>query len=128
MIPASLFDPIGKKVASLLPLPTSAGSGPAAINNYAAGGKTVDINKRFDIRVDWVKSQRYTFFTRVTKAWEDTVAPLLVGNGLDSNYGGHNPRDQVVTGSTFVPSPTWVTNIIVGSGRWKEQQISQSQG
>ena len=127
-IPSNLLDPIGTKVASLLPLPNKAGSGPAAINNYSAGGKTLDINKRFDVRVDWAKSERFTFFARVTKAWEDTVAPVLIGNGLDSNYGGHNPRDQVVSGFTFIPTPTWVTNVIIGSGRWKEQQISQSTG
>ncbi|HEY3835135.1 MAG TPA: carboxypeptidase regulatory-like domain-containing protein, partial [Bryobacteraceae bacterium] len=95
-IPTSLFDPIGLKVVGLLPLPNQSGTGPAQINNYAAGGKTLDINKRFDVRVDWAKSERFTFFTRVTKAWEDTVAPVLIGNGLDNNYGGHNPRDQVV--------------------------------
>ena len=128
MIPTSQLDPIGLKVASLLPLPNQAGTGAAAINNYAAGGKTVDINKRFDVRVDWAKSERYSFFTRVTKAWEDTVAPTLIGNGLDNNYGGHNPRDQVVIGNTFVPNPTWVTNVIVGTGRWREEQISPSAG
>jgi hypothetical protein len=128
VIPASMFDSIGQKVVGLLPLPNQPGTGPAAINNYAAGGKTLDINNRFDIRVDWAKSERFTFFTRVTKAWEDTVAPILIGNGLDNNYGGHNPRDQVVVNLTFVPTPTWVTNIIVGTGRWKEQQISPSTG
>ncbi|HEY3836281.1 MAG TPA: hypothetical protein VGL72_06905, partial [Bryobacteraceae bacterium] len=30
--------------------------------------------------------------------------------------------------ATFVPTPTWVTNIIIGTGRWKEQQISPSTG
>lgn len=127
-IPTSLLDPVGSKVASLLPLPTGPGAGAAGINNYAAGGKTIDINKRFDVRVDWAKSQRFTFFTRVTKAWEDTVAPTLIGNGLDNNYGGHNPRDQAVIAGTFVPTPTWVTNITIGSGRWKEQQLSPSDG
>jgi Carboxypeptidase regulatory-like domain len=128
IIPPSLLDPIGFKVANLLPLPNQPGTGPAAINNYSAGGKTVDINKRFDVRVDWAKSEHYSFFTRVTKAWEDTVAPTLIGHGLDNNYGGHNPRDQVVIGNTFVPNPTWVTNIIIGTGRWLEQQISPSTG
>jgi hypothetical protein len=127
-IPSSMFDPIGVKVLSLLPMPTGPGTGSAAVNNYAAGGKTVDINKRFDVRVDWAKSEKFSFFTRVTKAWEDTVAPVMIGNGLDSNYGGHNPRDQVVAAATFVLSPTWVTNITIGSGRWKEQQISLSTG
>ena len=127
-IPANLLDPIGLKVASLLPLPNQPGTGGAAINNYAAGGKSIDINKRFDVRIDWAKSQRFSFFARVTKAWEDTVAPTLIGNGLDNNYGGHNPRDQVVANATFVPTPTWVTNVVVGSGRWKEQQVSPSTG
>jgi Carboxypeptidase regulatory-like domain/TonB dependent receptor/TonB-dependent Receptor Plug Domain len=128
MIPANLLDPVGLKTTSLYPLPNLPGSAFTHALNYAAGGKNIDINKRFDARVDWAKSEHFSMFTRVTKAWEDTLAPAYLGNNIDSNYGGHNPRHQVVIASTWVPTPTWVTNILIGTGRWREVQLSPSQG
>jgi hypothetical protein len=128
LVPANLINPIGQKTASLYPQPNLAGSPLTHALNFAAGGKNIDINKRFDARVDWAKSEHFSLFTRVTKAWEDTIAPTYLGNNIDSNFGGHNPRHQVVIASTWVPTPTWVTNILVGTGRWREVQLSPSQG
>ncbi len=127
-IPASLLDPVGLKVANLYPMPNRPGDPVTHALNYAAGGKSIDINHKFDVRVDWAPNEHYSGFVRVTKAWEDSIAPALLGNNIDSNYNGANPRHQVVIGNTFVPSPTWVTNILIGTGRWREAQIPQSQG
>ena len=69
-----------------------------------------------------------TMFGRFTKAWQENVAPLFFGNGADTNFSDVNPRHQVVIGTTFTPSPTWVVNILLGSGRWRENQISPSKG
>src|SRR5262249_2633078 len=65
---------------------------------------------------------------RVTKAWQENVAPIFFGNGADTNFSDVNPRHQVVIGATITPSPTWVLNILVGSGRWRENQNSPSKG
>jgi hypothetical protein len=128
VLPANLLDPIGLKTVTLYPQPNLPGSAFTHALNYAAGGKNIDINKRFDARVDWAKSEHFSLFTRVTKAWEDTLAPTYLGNNIDSNFGGHNPRHQVVIAATWVPTPTWVTNVLVGTGRWREVQLSPSQG
>ena len=127
-IPSNRFDPVGVKALALYPNPTSAGDAFTNNRNFALGGKGVSNNNRMDIRVDWAKSERYTFFARVTKAWQQDIVPTFFGNGADSNFGGMNPRHQVVVGNTFVPSPTFVINVLVGSGRWREVQVSPSQG
>ncbi len=127
-IPSNRFDPIATKVISLYPNPTSAGDNFTNARNFALGGKSVSNNDRMDVRVDWAKSEKYTFFARVTKAWQKDIVPTFFGNGADTNFGGMNPRHQVVVGNTFVPNPTLVINVLVGTGRWREVQLSPSQG
>jgi len=39
-----------------------------------------------------------------------------------------NPRHQVVIGTTITPTPAWVINLLVGSGRWRENQNSPPKG
>ncbi|MDQ6663900.1 MAG: carboxypeptidase regulatory-like domain-containing protein, partial [Acidobacteriota bacterium] len=128
IIPANRFDPIAQKVLNLYPLPNATGDPFTNARNFALGGKGVSNNDRMDVRVDWAKSERYTFFARVTKAWQQDIVPSFFGSGADSNFGGMNPRHQIIIGNTFVPNPTWVINVLVGSGRWREVQISPSQG
>ena len=128
VIPASLFDPIAAKVISMYPLPNTPGVAFTNANNFFGAGKTVERDNRMDLRVDWAHSEKYTFFVRVSKAWEKDIVPRYFGNGADSNYDDLNPRDQVVIGNTFVPNPTWVFNVLISSGRWREEQDSTSKG
>ncbi len=128
IIPSARFDPVGAKVVQLYPNANVGGDAFTQARNFAAAGKAVSTNNRMDIRVDWAKSERYTFFVRLTKAWQTDLVPAFFGNGADSNFGGMNPRHQVVIGNTFVPSPTFIVNVLIGSGRWREVQISPSQG
>ena len=128
IIPTSMLNPIATKVLSLWPQPNRAGDPVTHSLNYASGGKNVSKVDRLDARIDWAKSEKWSIFGRFTKAWEVDTVPTLYGNGTDNNYGGENPRHQVVIGVTYVPSASWVTNILVGSGRWREGQVSPSQG
>ena len=128
VIPNGRFDPVGVKGVSLYPAATGRGDLYTQARNFALGGKGVSNNDRMDVRVDWAKSERYSFFARVTKAWQQDIVPTFFGNGADSNFGGMNPRHQVVIGNTFVPTSTWVINVLVGAGRWREVQVSPSQG
>jgi hypothetical protein len=128
VIPKDMFDTVGVKTLSLWPAANLPGNPLTHALNYANGGKTIGVNDRFDARIDWAKSPKYSFFVRVTKAWEKDIAPLLFGNGTDNNFSDQNPRHQVVIGNTFVPTPTWVTNILIGTGRWREDQDSPSKG
>jgi hypothetical protein len=127
-IPTSMFDPVASKVISFYPLPNTQGDPLTNARNFVATGKTKTINDRMDMRFDWAKSERWTWFGRVTKAWQENVAPQFFGNGADTNFSDVNPRHQVVIGTTVLPSPTWVINLLIGSGRWRENQNSPSTG
>lgn len=127
-IPASLLDPVGQKVLSLFPQGNSAGDAVTNTLNFALADKTRTVNDRMDLRIDWAKNERFTMFGRMTKAWQENVAPIFFGNGADTNFSDVNPRHHAVIGGTFTPSPTWVINVLLGSGRWRENQVSPSQG
>jgi len=127
-IPAAMFDPVAVKVLELYPAPTSAGDPFTQTRNFAKAGKTTTINDRFDGRIDWAKSEKMTIFGRFTKASQENVAPVFFGNGADTNFSDVNPRFQIVAGTTITPSPTWVINVLVGIGRWRENQNSPSKG
>ncbi|MEX2261251.1 MAG: carboxypeptidase regulatory-like domain-containing protein [Bryobacteraceae bacterium] len=127
-IPQALFDPVGSKVLDLYPQPNTQGDAFTNARNFAAAGKTVAVNDRLDVRIDWAKSEKFTMFGRLTKAWQKQTAPVYFGNGADTNFSDQNPRHGIVIGATIVPNPTWVVNTQLGSGRWREVQISPSQG
>jgi hypothetical protein len=127
-VPQAQFDPVALKVMNLYPLPNTAGDAIVNTRNFVAAGKTTTINDRVDLRIDWSKSEKWTLFGRVTKAWQENVAPQFFGNGADTNFSDVNPRHQVVIGTTYTPTPTWVVNVLIGSGRWRENQNSPSKG
>ena len=127
-IPSNLIDPVAAKILALYPLPNTRGVALTNALNFAAAGKTVTTNDRVDARIDWAKSEKVSVFGRVTKAWQENVAPTFFGNGADTNFSDVNPRHHVVIGTTITPTPTWVINVLLGSGRWRENQVSPSQG
>jgi hypothetical protein len=127
-IPSGMFDPVAQKIIALYPMPNTPGDQPTNARNFAAAGKTTTINDRMDIRIDWARNEKMTLFGRFTKAWQENIAPVYFGNGADTNFSDVNPRHQVVVGTTLTPTPTWVVNLLLGSGRWRENQNSPSKG
>ncbi|MBL8213066.1 MAG: carboxypeptidase regulatory-like domain-containing protein [Bryobacterales bacterium] len=128
VIPSNLIDPVAAKVMSFYPRPNTQGDPFTNARNFVATGKTTTINDRMDARIDWAKNEKWTMFGRFTKAWQENVAPVFFGNGADTNFSDVNPRHQLVFGNTITPTPTWVINILFGSGRWRENQNSPSTG
>ena len=127
VIPSARFDPVGQKVARLFPNPNQ----PDQVINggaFAKDGKLVSNYYKIDERIDWVKSEKYTLFGRITKAWQTDSVPIYFGNGADSTTGEKDPRFQVVIGNTWVPNPTWVVNLLIGVGRWHESDLTSSSG
>lgn len=127
-IPSSMFDPVAAKVMQIIPQGNTTGAANTNALNFVAAGKTITTNDRLDLRIDWAKSEKMSMFGRLTKAWQENKAPAFFGNGADTNFSDVNPRHQVVIGTTLTPSPHWVINVLLGSGRWRENQISPSQG
>ena len=128
VIPTNRFDAVGRKIVALYPEPNRVGDPFTSTRNFALGGKSITHNDRYDGRVDWAKSSKFTMFGRFTKAFQEDIAPEFFGNGADSNFGGKNPRHFSSIGATYVPSATLVINVLVGHGQWRETQIATSQG
>lgn len=126
VIPASRLDTVGAKALALYPQPTSSGDPVSNANNFAAPGQLVSNYYKLDTRIDWVKSERYSLFGRITKGWQEDGIPLFFKNGGDSTGGEKDPRFLAVIGQTFVPTPTWVINVLIGSGRWHEIDTTAS--
>ncbi len=120
VIPSSRFDPVGSKALNLYPNPNTAGDAVTNANNFAGAAQLVSNYYKLDTRIDWVKSEKYSLFGRVTKGWQEDGIPLYFKNGADNTGGEKDPRFEIVFGQTFVPSPTWVINVLIGSGRWHE--------
>jgi outer membrane receptor protein involved in Fe transport len=127
VIPSSQFDPVGAKALALFPTPNTAGDSLTQASNFAGTAKLVSNYYKMDTRIDWVKSERYTLFGRLTKAWQTDGIPLFFKNGADNTGGEEDPRFEAVIGQTFVPTPNWVINFLAGAGRWHEIDTTASQ-
>jgi len=127
-IPSNMFDPVGVKAIGLYPAANQPGDPIVLTRNYFSAGKRVTTNDRMDVRIDWAHHEKHTFYTRVSKAWQKNFGPRYFGPQADSNFDDQNPRHHVTIGNTFLPNPTLVINLLVGSGRWREEQDSPSIG
>ena len=126
VIPTNRFDPVAVKAISLYPLPNAPGIAFTHANNFFGTGKTVEDDNRMDIRFDWAHNSKHPFFVRLSKAWEKTIAPVYFGKGADSNFSDLNPRHQVVIGNTFVPTPTWVLNVLISTADGARNRIPRA--
>lgn len=129
VIPANLIDPVAQKLLTLYPLPNRPGEGPQQASNFFAEGPRKTWRDETDIRVDWARSEKHTLYVRYSGAprLRDS-APQVIGNGLDTAPINNNPRFHATISNTFIPSSSWVINVLVGGGRWKEEQVSPSLG
>lgn len=129
-IPTNLLDPVGVQTVALYPEPTGPGDPFTHARNYVKGGKGTTTSDRSDIRIDWAAHEKYTMFWRLSKAWRQDGRPpagvwqSLTGTGPISG----NPRYQVSLANTFLPSPTWVINVLGAFGSWTERQRSPTYG
>lgn len=64
VIPQSLQDPIGTKVAQLFPSANQAGSGVYHLNNYFAAGLDPNNGQKFDVRLDHYWNEKLRLFGR----------------------------------------------------------------
>ena len=123
MIPSTRVDPVGRNVANLYPEANTQGVAITNANNFFNIAGADISNDRYDARIDWARTDKHTLYGRFTIARPDRQAPRLFGNGADTGNEGREPRHLVTIGNTFVPNPTWVINLLVTSGRWREEQI-----
>jgi hypothetical protein len=89
IIPANRFDPIGRQLINLYPLPQL----PGLFNNYVANPKKVSSLHRADGRVDFQHSATDTFFGRYSIDKGDLTIPDTFNTdigGSPGSFGGNN--------------------------------------
>lgn len=89
VIPANRFDPIGRQLINLYPLPQRAG----LFNNYVANPKKVSNMHRADGRLDYTLSTRDTLFGRYSIDKGDLTIPDTFNTdigGSPGSFGGNN--------------------------------------
>ncbi len=129
MIPASLFDPVGKKIANLYPLPNQPGQGANGIYNYYKQGTALTVNDKFDTRVDWEQSSKNRMFVRYSeRVRQNQTIGCFFCNGADQGNNQGNTGFQAVLNDTFTPSANWVVNAFVSYSRWRESHTAVGYG
>jgi hypothetical protein len=128
VIPASFINPVGSAVANLFALPNITSSNLGNGNNYGASDKATYQSDRADVRVDYVINEKDSLFGRFTRAWQSEGLPTFFGKGADSFDGENHHRFQAVLGNTWTPTPNWVVNILLSSGRWIDVDSTTSLG
>ena len=94
IIPTSRFDPVGAKVMAIFPLPNQAGSQFTNANNWFGTGKNIADTRRYDIRSDWVRSEKHSMYV----VWSQS--PVQVST--PPNYPGWGIGE---TGHIFTEPP-----------------------
>ena len=124
IIPQSRWDSVGAKVAALYPHSNRAGNAITNANNWFGTGKSTTSIDRYDARADWVRSDKHSLYFRWSQAWQvdHGLAYKEWGIAETSTYSP-NPRGQATFGNTFMLSPTFVFNVLIGHGNWTEQTI-----
>jgi hypothetical protein len=122
------LDPVAAAALKLLPAATGPGSGSARVQNFIGVGSNVTNNNRYDARVDWVATDRYTVFGRFTKATQEGIPATLFPVGAETSRDAINPRWTVSIGNTFTINPTFIVNLQFGGGKWTESNLSKGLG
>lgn len=121
IIPGSLIDPIGQKVANVSPAPNTGAPGQLD-NNYVSTPVTKNRTDQFDIRGDQVVSSRLSFFGRYsfsdTNQFIPAPRPGLSEGSFQDTFGAALWRSQALAaGATWVLSPTLVSEFRFGYSR-----------
>ncbi len=67
-IPADRIDRVAAKVRNFWPTPNSAGSGPAAVNNWTGAGSTPNTQDQYSVRLDHAITENHRVFGRFSSS------------------------------------------------------------
>jgi hypothetical protein len=130
-IPASLIDPVGRKVINVMPDPNVAGAG--INNNYVA--VPIDRNRtdQFDVRLDHTFSQHLSIFGRYsfvdTTLFRPAPRPGLAEGSFNDTFGTADLRSQgLAVGATWLISPTLLSETRFGYARGDFYQLPPNFG
>lgn len=119
-IPESRIDPVAARVRTLWPQPTSAGTGPARVNNWTGAGSAPNTQDQFSARMDHSLSDRHKLFGRFSWSNINRGGFDFFGNGAGwVNPGGSgmpidiNARNLSID-DTYTFTPTLLLNLRYG--------------
>ncbi|MFZ4629410.1 MAG: TonB-dependent receptor domain-containing protein [Blastocatellia bacterium] len=123
IIPSNRLDPVAVAALRLLPLPNRPGRTAANLDNFIGVGTNINNNDRYDARVDWVATEKYTIFGRFTRAAQESRPAVLFPIAGETNRDSNQPRFMVSIGNTWTISPTLILNLQLGGGKWVEGNV-----
>jgi hypothetical protein len=132
VIPASLMDPVGQKIANVNPLPNTGAAG-LLDNNYVNVPIEPTRQDQFDGRADHTFSSNVNIFGRYsfsdTKAFRPGPRPGLSEGSFNDTFGAALWRSQAVaTGGTWTLSPTLISDTRFGWARGNFYQTPPNAG
>lgn len=117
-IPANRFDPVAVKMLSFVPLPNTAGSTAASINNLAWAQQFAINSDQWSMRLDHRFSDRHGIFGRVTRNKGDSANSGPYGTPADNVLGiTLNRVWNAVLNDTVAISPSFLLNVRYGISR-----------
>lgn len=122
-IPSNLIDKVGGAIAALYPAPNHNSGLVNDQNNFVKQGAGLTADDKFDIRVDWAKSEKQRLFVRVSdRARQDNTPACFLCNGGDEGSATQDHGIQGVVNYTLTPSAKWLINFYGAYSRWFEGQ------
>lgn len=124
IIPANRIDPAAKiMLGRIRPSGFLNGNGVTATNNYLSAG-SAELNRRtYDVKINYVKSDKTTIFGRYSRSNGLLVDPPTLGDAMGGATGGGqvgtapSKIQSVGLGGTHVISPTVVVDANIGFTR-----------
>src|SRR5262249_2490411 len=119
-IPADRIDPVAARVRNFWPKPTSAGLGPAAVNNWTGAGSVPNTQDQFSVRLDHSIPDRPKIFRRFSFSnilrggydfWHNGAGWVNPGgSAMPININARN----LSVDDTWTSSPTLLVNLRYG--------------
>ena len=115
-IPSSRFDAVDAVVANIWPLPNL----PGITNNFLTNAVKQEDTNNFDIKGDYVISDKDRFFVRESYDWRNLLAPLPAGNRfmMTADVNSYNRQHNAAFGETHNFSPTLLNEFRIGFNRF----------
>jgi hypothetical protein len=110
IIPASLFNPVGKSLLALYPLPNQAGVGGSDENNFFSDAPNKDNDYSYDIRIDHKFSDKQSIFGHVDEFNNYILYGQVFGSPslTPQNSNDYIPGRNIMIDHTWVLSPSVV--------------------
>lgn len=124
-IPAQMLNATALKMQKLYPSPNQAGEGPYHNNNYFDAATTPNDADKFDVRLDYYKSDHQQIFGRYSFAKMLYATADHYHNGADPSYYSDQTRGQnILLADNYTINPSTLLQVRYSFTRHSENQAS----